>query len=77
MKIFTWNCSGAFRKKYRALDELDADVLIIQECENPAESTQLYRQRANNHLWTGENRNKGTSAFNDKKFSFAVALEIS
>jgi exonuclease III len=63
MKVITWNCNGAFRKKYHALDALQTDVLVIQECENPAESTQQYREWAGNYLWTGANKNKGIGIF--------------
>jgi exonuclease III len=38
MKIITWNCNGAFRKKFESLVSIDADILVIQECEDPAES---------------------------------------
>jgi len=63
MKVVTWNCSGALRKKHHALDELQPDLLVIQECENPAESTHHYREWAGTYLWSGENKNKGIGVF--------------
>jgi len=33
MKLITWNCQGAFRKKYPAIARLQPDLAVIQECE--------------------------------------------
>lgn len=64
MKIVSWNCNGAFRKKFHALLEFDADIYIIQECENPAESKDLeYKTWAKNYLWIGNSKNKGLAIF--------------
>lgn len=63
MKIVTWNCSGAFRKKYHAIEAFQADILVIQECEDPARSTEKYRDCAGDYLWKGENKNKGIGVF--------------
>ena len=64
MKIVTWNCSGALRKKTSYIDNLGADILVIQECEDPAKSTKQYRQWAgDNYLWQGETKNKGIGVF--------------
>jgi exonuclease III len=63
MKFVTWNCNGAFRKKYHALEEFGADILVIQECEDPSRSTIKYREWAGDYLWVGENKNKGIGIF--------------
>ena len=38
MKIISWNCNGAFRKKFSKILDFDADIHVIQECEDPARS---------------------------------------
>ena len=43
MKIITWNCNGAFRKKYDFLNNFDWDIAVIQECENPAENKEFQK----------------------------------
>jgi exonuclease III len=63
MKVISWNCNGALRKKFHVLDNFQADILIVQECENPAESVQQYREWACNYLWTGQNKHKGIGVF--------------
>ena len=63
MRIVTWNCNGAFRKKYTILDDFNADILVIQECEDPAYSTQKYRGWAGEYLWVGKSKNKGVGVF--------------
>ncbi len=63
MKLITWNCNGAFRKKYHAIENMKADILVIQECEDPARSTKQYQDWAGDYLWKGENKNKGIGVF--------------
>lgn len=67
MKIVSWNCNGAFRKKYHLLDIFDADILIIQECENPCESIDAYKVwSGDRYLWIGNNKSKGLGIFSRK-----------
>ena len=66
MKIVTWNCNGAFRKKYGFIKKYNADIYIIQECENPKYllgTDEEYRQFSLNSIWTGNNKNKGLGVF--------------
>lgn len=64
MKIVTWNCNGALRKKFEQLILLDADIYVIQECEDPEKCiNQKYKDWASNYLWIGNNKNSGLGVF--------------
>lgn len=69
MKLITWNCNGAFRNKNHLFDEGDYDILIVQECENPLESTKDYKEWSSNYLWIGNNKNKGLGVFCKEDFT--------
>ncbi len=64
MKIVNWNCNGAFRKKFKLLEQFDADIIVIQECEDPERSIDTnYKDWAKNYIWIGDNKNKGLGIF--------------
>lgn len=63
MKIVSWNCNGALRKKIHLLDALKADIFVIQECESPETSTSEYKNWAQNYLWVGSTKHKGIGIF--------------
>lgn len=64
MKIISQNCNGAFRKKFSKILDFDADIHVIQECEDPARTTDdEYKDWCNNYLWIGDSKNKGLGIF--------------
>ena len=68
MKIVSWNCNGAFRKKYDFLLNIDWDVAIIQECENPESINDAkYHSLFKEKIWIGANKNKGVGIFTREK----------
>jgi exodeoxyribonuclease-3 len=60
MRVATWNCAGQIEQKWAALDALDADLVIIQEC-GPG-SPQMAREHGWQGLWTGTG-SKGLGLF--------------
>ena len=64
MRIINWNCNGAFRKKFKQLEQFEADIIVIQECEDPESSNdKIYKEWAKNFIWIGDNKNKGLGIF--------------
>ncbi|MEP6676453.1 MAG: endonuclease/exonuclease/phosphatase family protein [Ferruginibacter sp.] len=73
MKIITWNCNMAFRKKADFILAHNPDILVVPECEHPdklifAEHT----RRPTDMLWFGSNKNKGLGIFSYSNFRFKV-----
>ena len=63
MRIVTWNCNGALRRKLSEVDQLQSDIVVVQECENPAEFGGEYGNWADQYAWAGSNKNKGIGVF--------------
>ena len=64
MKIVTWNCNGALRNKFEYIAKLDADIYIVQECEDPDRTRHKgYQEWSSNYIWKGPNKNKGIGIF--------------
>jgi exonuclease III len=64
MRLVTWNCQGAFRKKIGALARLAPDIAVVQECEDPQRLVFPAGLPAPDaFLWVGTNPWKGLGVF--------------
>jgi exodeoxyribonuclease III len=64
MKVITWNCNMAFRKKAALLGKYKPDIVVVQECEHP--DRLLFSAgtvKPTDMLWFGTNPNKGLGIF--------------
>ena len=89
MRIISWNCNMAFRKKNAAILKYNPDILIISECENEeklkfGELTPI----PTDFYWHGDNENKGIGIFSysdyklkkfrnfNPKFRYVIPLAV-
>ncbi len=73
MKLISWNCQGAFRKKADIILKHQPDILVIQECEHPDKL--LFSPttvRPKDFLWFGENNHKGLGVFSYGDYKFQL-----
>lgn len=73
MKIITWNCNMAFRRKAHAILAHKPDILVIPECEHPDKL--IFKDdiiKPSNTLWFGKNRNKGLAILSFSDLTFKV-----
>lgn len=73
MRIITWNCNMAFRKKAASILAYKPDILIIPECEHPDKlifSDEL--PKPTDILWFGRNNNKGLAVISYSSYRFKL-----
>jgi exonuclease III len=89
IKIISWNCNMAFRKKYDKVIELNPDLLVIQECENDSKlKGHLESMNYNQLVWYGDNPHKGIAIIsfnnleielsknNNPEFRYVVPIKL-
>lgn len=73
MKIITWNCNMAFRKKADHILKYKPDILIVPECEHP---DKLKFSEGSNLpaaiIWSGDNLNKGIGVFSYNNYQLKI-----
>jgi exodeoxyribonuclease-3 len=73
MKIITWNCNMAFRKKADFILSYKPDILIVPECEHPGKlKFNTNTPLPTDILWNGTNQNKGLGVFSYSKYKFRL-----
>lgn len=76
MKLISWNCQGAFRKKVDIILMHKPDILIVQECECIDKLVfSSATQRPINFYWHGDNVHKGIGIFSYSDYKFEL-LEL-
>lgn len=63
MKLITWNCNMAFRKKASLILAHQPDLLVVPECEQPDKIKFDPAASPTGMLWFGSNANKGLGIF--------------
>ena len=77
MRLITWNCQGAFRKKADFILPLQPYILVVQECEHPDKLNFSHNNKAPQALyWHGDNVNKGIGIFSYSDYKFELMPEF-
>jgi len=73
MRIITWNCNMAFRKKADFILKYKPDILVVPECEHPDRlKFKNGTQMPSDVFWFGSNLNKGLAVFSYGKYKFKL-----
>lgn len=77
MRLITWNCQGAFRKKAEAILAYRPDILIVQETEHPDkfifDST---IPKPNSYHWYGDSIHKGIGVYSYSDYKIELLPEF-
>ena len=77
MKLLTWNCAGAFRKKTDQLVRFNPDLAVIQECERPEKLIFPPDFRPASMAWFGDpGAAKGVGIFGFSGMRVEVAADV-
>ena len=77
MKLITWNCQGAFRKKADTILLMQPDILVVQECEHPDKlKFTSITQLPNDIYWFSDGGKKGIGIFSYSNYKFELLPEF-
>ncbi len=73
MKLISWNCQGAFRKKADIILTHQPDILLIQECEHPDKlQFNPTTQKPSDTYWYSDGGRKGIGLFSYSDYKFEL-----
>ncbi len=73
MKLISWNCQGAFRKKAEVILTHQPDILLIQECEHPDQlKFNPETPKPRDFFWYGDGGKKGLGLFSYSDYKFEL-----
>jgi exodeoxyribonuclease III len=73
MKIITWNCNMAYRKKAGVLLQYKPDIVVVQECEHPDKLVfPAGIAKPTGMVWIGSNHHKGLGIFSYSSFTIGL-----
>src|SRR6185436_1511496 len=73
MKIVTWNCNMAYRRKANLVLKYDPDIVVIPECEHPDKlKFGIETPLPNDVFWFGRNKHKGLGVFSYSNYKFKL-----
>ncbi len=73
MRLITWNCQGAFRKKAEHILHLKPDILVVQECEHTDKMDfHAFIRKPFDFHWFGDNHHKGIGIFSFADYTFEL-----
>jgi exodeoxyribonuclease III len=72
LKVMTWNCNMAFRKKVALIKSYKPDILIVPECEHPDKLTFEFDTQPTDVFWYGDNVHKGLGVFSFTDFKIKL-----
>ncbi len=77
MRLITWNCQGALRKKIELLKGFEPDILIVPESEHPDKLTGSFSfQRPGSHFWHGDSLHKGIGIYSFSGYKIELRPEF-
>lgn len=72
MRLITWNCQGAFRKKLNSILAYKPDILVVPESEHPDKLNLDSAQKPNSFYWHGDNPHKGIGIYSYTDYKFEL-----